>query len=98
MNAVMERPMARKPGRPAKDDGSGDANSRPIRVSNELADKIAWIVRIKKRTDPGFTVAQLIEPLIRGSVNAQYAMIEPQVKRIKSAEQEASDRSNESAE
>ena len=90
MITVMEQPMAAKRGRPMKSDGSGDVNSRQVRLPNDLADKIGWIVRIRKHTESGFTVAQLIEPMIRPGVNLQYAKIESQVEKIKKTEREAS--------
>lgn len=83
MNATMGATMA-KMGRPPKEDGSGDGKARMVRLQNDIADMISWIVKLE-----GGTAAQLLDPLIRGPIKARYKRIEPQVKKIKQAQEEA---------
>lgn len=83
MVATAGAPMG-KLGRPTKDDGSGDGKARMVRLQNDMADMISWIVKLE-----GGTAAQLLDPLIRGPIKARYKRIEPQVKKIKQAQEEA---------
>lgn len=76
MVQVLE--MAQKGGRPKKGDEGG---TRQIRVAEDLANMIAWIARIK-----GIHVAQLIDPMLRPDVLAQYGEIERDVGKIQEAE------------
>lgn len=76
--------MPPKRGRPPKEDGSGDAGTRMVRLYNDVADMIGWIVELE-----GGTAAQLLDPLIRGPIIARFERIKPQVQKIKKARDEA---------
>ncbi len=71
-------------GRPPKENGSGDTKAKMVRLSNDLAGMISWIVKLE-----GGTASQLLDPLIRGPIQARYAKIKPQVEKIKRAQEEA---------
>lgn len=76
--------MPPKRGRPSKEDSSGDAGTRMVRLYNDVADMVGWIVELE-----GGTAAQLLDPLIRAAILARYKRIEPQVIKIKKAREEA---------
>ena len=70
----------------------GDEQSdftRLVRVNADLADMIAWIVRIQ-----GGTAAQLLDPLLRPFVHAKFEQIKPMVEQIAKIEQLAKDEIN----
>lgn len=71
-------------GRPVKEDGSGDANTRMVRLKNDLADMIAWLVELEQSPDSA-TASQLCDPYLRGPITARYKQIEPEVEKIKQA-------------
>lgn len=76
--------MGTKRGRP-----KGDGEKRAVKLHGDLVDKIAWIVRLRKQD--GFTAADLCDPLLRPSVDAEYAKIEAQVEKIKREEKKGAD-------
>lgn len=65
-------------GRPRKDDG--EATTRQIRVFEDLADKIGWIIEIE-----GGSVANLVDPLLRNAIETRYEGISAAVEAIKRA-------------
>ena len=65
-------------GRPLSGDEHG---TRQIRVFEDIADKIAWIVRVR-----GGSAAQLLDPLIRPEIESLYHLYEDAIKRIMAAE------------
>lgn len=73
--------MANKGGRPRESDG--DQGTRQVRVFEDLADKLGWLTRIN-----GGNAAQILDPLIRPSIESAFKMIEADVERIKRAEEE----------
>jgi len=83
--------MGKKRGRPPKPDAEG---TRMLRVNNDLADMIAWIVRVAKKKDPSYTAAQLVDPLLRPQILVKYKLIESDVERIKRAENSASEKAS----
>ncbi len=68
-------------GRPTKEEGPG--NTRLIRAFEDIADMIAWIVRVE-----GGTTANLIDPMLRPEVVARYEKHKDTIDRIKKAEEE----------
>lgn len=74
--------MAKRAGRPKKDDG--DQETTHTRVFKDLAEMIRWIVRVE-----GGSSAQLLDPLIRTPIAARYSKIEHLVAGIKAAEAKA---------
>ena len=97
MRAMRMRamPMARM-GRPKNPDGSGDIYARPVRLPKDLAYMIGWICDLHKPRpgEPKLTAAALIAPLIRGPIEARYAIIKPQVEKIKKARKEAEEKTD----
>lgn len=79
--------MPPKRGRPMKPEGSGDETTKMVRLANDVAEMIGWIVKVD-----GGTAAQLLDPLIRAPIQARYRQIQPQVERIKQALAEAQNR------
>lgn len=69
--------------------GGQDANTRQVRVHADVAEKIAWIVRLigkngKKGGDPAYAnTARLLDPMIRAQIDAIYQHIAPRVEAIK---------------
>lgn len=55
-----------------------------MRVNEDLADKLSWIVRLKD-----VTVAMYLDPLVRGQIESDYTEIEPDVKLIQKNEDAA---------
>jgi hypothetical protein len=68
-------------GRPTASEGP--ANTRLIRAFEDIADMLAWIVRIE-----GGTTANLIDPMLRPQVTARFERHRETVDRIKKAEDE----------
>lgn len=66
-----------------------------VRVKDDLADMIGWIVRIAKKKDPNYTASQLVDPLLRPQIKARYKLIESDVEKIKKSEDSASAKSSE---
>lgn len=92
MLPTLVKPMAKGRGRPAKPESEG---TRMVRLQTDLADMIGWIVRITKKTDSGFTAAELVDPLLRPQILARYKLIEADVEKIKKAEASASEKAAE---
>lgn len=67
-----------KGGRPRKEDG--DQGTRHVRVFNDLADMVGWI-----HFFTGESVAQILDPMLRGPLVKQYADYEPRAEAIKKA-------------
>lgn len=61
-----------------------------VRTYADLADMIGWIVRFAKKSDPGFTAAELIDPLLRPQIETRYKLIEADVEKVKRAEDSGS--------
>lgn len=68
-------------GRPTAEEGP--ANTRLIRTFEDIADMIAWIVRIE-----GGTTANLIDPMLRPEITARYEKHKETIERIRKAEEE----------
>ena len=81
--------MGKRRGGSAKKPGSG---TEPVKLSNDLMDMIREIVRVKKSTDPGYTAAKLIEPMIRPQLTARYEQIKGNLERIKQQQEEAAEK------
>lgn len=81
MLTLREPRMSNKGGRPFATEG--ERGTRQIRVFEDMADMIGWITRIN-----GGSAAQLVDPLIRESIESAFKMIEADVERIKRAEAE----------
>jgi hypothetical protein len=92
MPTALVQKMARKRGRPAKPETEG---TRMVRVPTDIADMIGWIVRIKKKSDAGYTASELVGPMLRPGVTARYKLIESEVEKIKRAEDSASSKAEE---
>lgn len=71
-------------GRPPKSEG--DQGTRQVRLNEDLADMLAWIIRIK-----GGTTAKYLDPLTREHIEGDFDEIEPEVKAIQKAERLAKD-------
>lgn len=85
MDSVLVTHMANRRGRPRKPDGE---STEPVKLASDLMEKIRWIVRIAKlKGDAGFTANELIEPILRPQIEAKYKLIEPDVEKIKKAEE-----------
>lgn len=69
-----------KGGRPKT--GQGEQGTRQIRVFDDLADKLSWIVRVLDTS-----TAQLLDPMIRADIESLYQRHEPAILRIKAAEE-----------
>lgn len=61
-----------------------EQQTRMIRVSEDLADRLGWLARLG-----GETVSEIVDPLIRPEVERRFALVEPQVKKIKALERQA---------
>jgi hypothetical protein len=77
MFATLPSPSMAKDARKktVKDDGT-----KQIRVFDDLADMIGWIIKLE-----GGTVAKLIDPILRPEIVAKYARYEKQVEQLKKA-------------
>lgn len=85
---LMVQPMGSARGRPAKPEGE---DKKLVKLGADLVEMIGWIVRVTKRERPGYTAADLVDPLLRPQVVARYKLIEDEVKKIKKAEAAASE-------
>jgi hypothetical protein len=78
MLLIPRKKMARGRGRPKNPD---DLATRQLRVHADLAEMVAWIVRVQ-----GGTVAQLLDPLVRPQIVARYEMLRSHIEAIQRAE------------
>ena len=80
---ILEPSVAKQKskGRPTSEEGP--ANTRLIRAFEDLADMIAWIVRVE-----GGKTANLIDPMLRPEVTARYEKHRETIERIRKAEDE----------
>lgn len=83
MNGLLERDVGKQKSKGRPTNAEGPANTRLIRAFEDIADMIAWIVRVE-----GGTTANLIDPMLRPEVTARYQKHEETVNRIKKAEDE----------
>jgi len=76
--------------------GSSKKKSPLVKIDPELVDKIQWIVRVRNANrdakTPEWTAAIIVEPLIRTTVERDYAVIRDQVENIKRDEAKAAKR------
>lgn len=70
-----------KAGRPKLDDS--DRGTKQVRVFEDLAEMISWIVRIE-----GGTTANLLDPMIRAEVESRYERHRAAIEKIRAAEDE----------
>jgi hypothetical protein len=64
--------------------GNQDASTRQVRVADDLAEMIGWIVRILGKSNRDYAnSAQLLDPMIRAQVESLYHPIAPRVEQIK---------------
>jgi hypothetical protein len=84
--------MGKGRGRPKKPDEEG---TRSVKLNADLVEMIKWIVHITKRDRPGYSAAQLVDPLLRPQIMARYKVIEQDVEKIKRAEASASEKATE---
>jgi hypothetical protein len=82
MVAATVRAMAKRAGRPRKEEG--ERGTTHIRAFDDIAEWVRWIVRVE-----GGSSAQLIDPLVRAPLKARYDRIAHLVEGIKIAEQKA---------
>ncbi len=74
--------------RPPKRTASGE--TQQVRIRKELAEKLMWILWM--RAGPGGTpesTALFLDPIIRPIIDAEYALIEATVERIKAERKNA---------
>lgn len=71
-----------KGGRPRKDEG--DHGTRQVRVFEDIAEMVSWIVRVE-----GGTTAKVIDPLVRAQLTVRYLKHKDVIDKIKKAEDEA---------
>lgn len=94
MSTAVVPSMGKARGRPPKP----EEDKKLVKLNADLVEMITWIVRIKKRDTPGYTAADLVEPLLKPQIVARYKLIEDDVKRIKKAEESAASKSSEEEE
>lgn len=77
MATILVERMAKSPrkGRPKRDEGDG--KTKHVRVFDDLAEKIGWIVKVE-----GGSSAQLLDPIIRDHIDERYQAIKPTVDAI----------------
>lgn len=92
MSLTVVKLMSKGRGRPPKPD---DEAKKIVKLNADLVEMIGWIVRITKQQRPGYTAAELVDPLLRPQITARYQLIEDDVKKIKKAEASASEKSAE---
>jgi hypothetical protein len=73
-----------KGGRPKKSDG--DQATRHVRLFEDLAEWVSWIVRVE-----GGSSAQILDPLLRAPLYARFKKHEKVIEAIKAAERLAAD-------
>lgn len=71
--------MGGRGGRPKRDE---EGKTRQVRVNDDLAYMIGWIVRF----DESLTSATLLDPMIRDKITALFEPLKPQVAKIEAAE------------
>lgn len=76
--------MGGRGGRPKRDE---EGKTRQVRVNDDLAWMISWIVRF----DSTLTSATLLDPMIRDKIVAMFEPIRAQVEKIEAAEKAAQD-------
>jgi hypothetical protein len=79
---VLAEPMMAKGGRPKRDEG--DRGTRHVRVNEDIADMVSWILRVENVSS-----ARLLDPLLRAAILARYKKHEKAINMLKSAEEEA---------
>lgn len=72
----------KRTGRPRK--GSGDRGTKHVRVFDDAAEMIGWIVRIE-----GGSSATLLDPMIRAQLTARYLKHKDVIDKIRAAEKTA---------
>ena len=80
--AMVPRMATKNPG--GRPRGGQESGSKLVRMNEDLAEMIAWIVKIE-----GGTAATFVDPLLRPSVTAKFATIKSDVEKIKKAEDAA---------
>lgn len=60
-----------------------------VKLHADLVEMIAFIVRIKRKEDPGYSAAELVEPLLRPQIKARYERMQSDAEKIKKAEASA---------
>lgn len=76
--------MAKQPG--GRPRGGEERGSRLVRLNEDLAEMIAWIVKVE-----GGTAATLCDPLLRPQITARYKSIEQLVKQVREHEEKANE-------
>lgn len=79
MRTTTVRRMAKNPGGRPRD--GEEKGSKLIRVNDDLAEMISWLVRVK-----GGTAATIVDPLLRPQITRRYETISQHVEKIKLAE------------